>query len=262
MIIFVIILSIISIILSISSFAMNANISNGLDRTQIIYYNTLKNLILVTYNQSIYNTYNLQTAVSVDRNTTIDTTSLPIIIQCQITNKNVNIIPLNASAHQRYIELLQFNSSTVIYTNQNTELSSVTTQVNSLAVTLQNTGILTNHSTLLNTTTTKWFYVLQSITLGNEFLYYLKFNSNQGYVITNNNTFNIPLEISENIIYNNSYVTSVPIIDEEANKLNNAPSGIDLFSRMFNSTVLELSSLIPVNANDILFIFNALEISL
>ena len=135
--------------------------------------------------------------------------------------------------------------------------------ISTLATTLQNTGILTNHSALLNTTTTGWTYVLQSITFGNEVLYYLKFNSNQGYIIPFNNTFVVPLEISDSIVYNIPYLTEAPIIDNQALKFNNAPSGIDLFRREFNDTsTLTLNSLIPLNANDILFVFNDLEISL
>jgi hypothetical protein len=112
-------------------------------------------------------------------------------------------------------------------------------------------------------TTTEWNYVVQSITLGNEPLYYLKVFGQQGYIIPLNDTFSIPLDISSSVIYNNTYATEQPIIDRQANKFNNAPSGIDLYTRSFNDTnVLYITSSISVNANDILFILNDLEISL
>ena len=240
---------------------MNANINPGLDRTEIIYYNQLATLTQALLQQSIQNTNNLNNAKMVDLNTTIDTTSLPPIEQCQIVNRNNNILPLNQTAQQRKDNLIAFNNS-ISYSQQIENLQELSNNITSLASVLSNTGILTNHSVLFNTSTTGWTYILQSITFGNELLYYLKFNANQGYIIPANNTFSIPLEISDTIVYNIPYLTELPIIDNQALKLNNAPEGVDLFKRDYNNTnTLRLNSLIPMNANDILFVFNDLEIS-
>jgi hypothetical protein len=252
---------IVTTILSIISFSLNANIKPGLDTNQIVYYNTLKSLISAIYTESIQDTLALSMATNVNNNVTIDTTSLPPLERCQ-SNLRLNVALLNATATNLNVQLLAFYSS-ISYTTQINNLLNLTNTLLILETTLQGSGIITNHTSVLNTTEPNWKYYLQSITLGNNPLYYIKFPRGQSYNVPQNNTVDIPLDISSVIVSGIPYRTDQPIIDDQALKLINAPSGVNLVSRLFNTTnTLYLVSSLALNSNDFLFILKDFEISL
>lgn len=199
------------------------------------------------------NTNNLLLAVQVTQNTTVDTTSVPLIRNCEEQLRTQNIPSVVNTSSTRYQELLVFNSTLVFVS-----LDNVTQQLELFAQAQQYTGLRYNHSAGFYNTEI-FNYTLQSIVIGNQPLYYLWFPTASTTVQNTTNVLSINIS---DVIYSNAlFFSTLPIFDNAAIKVNSGPSGIDLITRLYDNIYMNWISTLTMNTNDILAVVRELTIS-
>ena len=232
----------IAAILGIVALFLHIGTSVGLPKNERIILSQiqLETVQLVIRGQQ--NTDNLALSVQVSTNTTIDTRSLPILESCESSNRLTNIPPLIDLSNTRTNELLLYNS-TLSFVSIQQGISQVTTALNILATSLQNTGVTTN----------------SSIILGGYPLYFFKVIRQQIPITTPGiNTLRYNLT---DVVVNSGYESRKPIYNDQTMKINNAPTFIQFNERIVNGTELILNSIITFNVNDTVFVLKDLTIS-
>jgi len=257
---------VIATILAIVALFLNIGVHSKLSPDQQVQFAQLKQQNQNQCNQTTMILQDLAPVAETLENTTVDTTTLPMLQACEQYIRDNNPELKNASAI-RLLELLEFNETVAPQLALLLPgLAEAQSELDTLSNSLQNTGIIQTYQSGtvdVNMGGTSFPYALKSITLGGEELYYIDIPKSPSLLMVMNNISDVVFDlwnpsIGSGCDDNCTRVDSV--MDRQQEKVMSTPKPIMFESRTYpNGTSILLSGQTVLMVGDFIGVADAVH---